>query len=225
MAIEKLSTSNNLPLDTCGTVLVYTGTFAPVHLGHADAMSAAAAVLHERDERIDMAVFVPKHDKSLQVKLGDMASVWDFDARVSLFTQRDLSLAQNASVYVDDITGRDSYETTIGEAALDTITGLGVAASRAVFVVGSDRGDTAKTLLNTNRVICVRRPEHMEVIDEDAARYPWLQAAIDEDRYIITGPQDPSLVVSSTAIRAGEYNGWGDTVYEANSKTTTKKYE
>lgn len=208
MAIERLSQAESIPVTQDGVILVYTGTFAPVHLGHADAMSAAATELRIRGEAIDLAMFVPKHDKSLQTKLGTDASEWSFDNRVNFFIGHESPLGHDIPTYVDDITGRDTYNDTIGKEALNTVSKLGMAASRAVLVVGSDRGDTAKSLLETNRVICVRRPQYMTTIDSDARNHPWLQSAIEEGRYIITEPRDPSIIVSSTAIRAGTENGW-----------------
>lgn len=209
MAIERLSHASSLPRDNEGVILMYAGTFAPVHPGHADVMSAAATALIDRGEAIDMAIFVPKHDASLHSKLGDDAKTWDFNNRIDAFAGHESPLGDTVPTYVDDITGRVTYEGTIGDEALSTVSRLGMAAARGVLVMGSDRGDTAKTLISTNRIVCVRRPNYEDAIDKSAAKHPWLQEAIRDGRYIITNQQDPSLVISSTAIRAGAENGWG----------------
>lgn len=202
MTVECLSQAANFPVDGNGVVLVYTGTFAPIHAGHVDAMKAAASTLHDRDKEVDAAIFVPKHDLSLKAKLGGVAHQWSFENRVSTIVTCVPTLESMPPLYVDDITGRDTYHDTVGSEALRTMTQLGVAAARAVMVVGSDRIDTAKTLLPSNTVICVRRPRYMNEIEQGAAKHPWLREAIASGAYIITDPEDATIVTSSSQIRA-----------------------
>lgn len=202
MTIERLSRAANLPCDGNGAILVYTGSFAPIHAGHVDTMKAAASALHEQCEEVDAAIFVPKHDLSLKTKLGGTANRWGFENRVGSLAAYVPTLESIPSVYVDDITGRDTYRDTVGSEALRTIAQLGVATTRAVMVVGSDRIDTAETLLPSNAVICVRRPRYMNEVEEGVAKHTWLREAIASGRYIITDPEDSTIVTSSSHIRA-----------------------
>jgi nicotinic acid mononucleotide adenylyltransferase len=197
MKVERLSEAGELPSKD-GATLVMVGSFAPVHPGHFDAMSSAKRKLQSIGEKVDAAIFAPNSDSYVSLKLNDIKGEWNFANRVAEFLAHD---SLGVPTYVDDITGSRAPERTISEEVIDTISRrLGITACRSVLVVGSDQVASMRPHLETNRAICVLRPQfedHLKINIEEE----WLRQAIAEGTYMVTTQEDPELVISSTAIR------------------------
>lgn len=198
MSIERLSYSCGLE-ETGGSTLVMVGSFAPVHYGHLDVMKSAERAVNNHVGRVNAAVFAPNSDSYVSIKLNDTLGEWSFDRRIAEFGAIRSTL--DAPMFVDDISGLTPPEKSISEEVIKTVSQrLGVLACQAILVVGSDQIASMRPHLETNRAVCVVRPNYEEHVQE-AMRESWLQEAVSKGRYIFTSQEDPDLVISSTAIR------------------------
>lgn len=199
MSILRLSTTEKLEPGQ-GTALIMVGSFAPVHEGHFDAMMSAERTMIAKGEDISTLVFAPNSDSYVSTKLNDTDGSWNFQRRISEFMKFDFQF--RASAYVDDMTGMTPPEKSISEEVIDTVERqLGIQASKAVLVVGSDQVASMRPHLETNRAICVIRPGHINKVlyhsNED-----WFKEAVNQGRYILTERQNRVKDINSTEIRA-----------------------
>lgn len=182
--------------DNDGSTLLMVGSFAPVHAGHIDAMASAERALLRNGEQVKSAVFTPNSDSYVLKKVDDDGSHWSFDRRVAEFSR--IAYTLNTLAYVDDITGVHSPERSITKEAIDTIIrNLGAKACKIAIVVGSDQIASMEPYIESNNVVCVKRPgSPMPVMQ------PWLRRAIESGQCTITDRELRERDINSTSIRA-----------------------
>lgn len=199
MSLIHLSTIENFEQGQ-GSALVMVGSFAPVHEGHFDAIMSAERAMIAKGEDVSALVFAPNSDSYVSTKLKDTDGDWNFQRRISEFMKFDFQF--KAPAFIDDITGRNPPERSISEETITTIEQrLGIQASKALLVVGSDQVASMKPHLEANRAVCVIRPGSigsvLEYSNED-----WFSEAVRQDRYILTERNNRVTDISSTKIRA-----------------------
>lgn len=198
MPIHRLS-ENDAAISNQGNVLMMVGSFAPVHIGHIDAMESAEKALYIGGECVSSSVFVPNSDSYVSVKLNDTAGTWNFSRRVNEFGVYEPRMRSPS--FVDDITGLTPPERSISEEAISTaVLKLGIEACRVMLVVGSDQVDSMRPHLDSNRAICIVRPGSENEI-RDRLEEKWFRDAVGDRRYMLARRRIASRDISSTQIR------------------------
>lgn len=207
--------SNNAPVSVLsetdsssfgeGVFLLMVGSYAPAHIGHVAAMTAARVALTERNQKVAGMIYVPNGDSYVSVKIHDTHGVWSFGRRVEVL--REMVADNQAPVIVDDIsgstpTGRLSItRTAIASAASK----LDISDDRFAVVVGSDQAASMEPYVVTNKAICVVRPGAVAQI-LNLFREEWFYRAVATGRYIFTERANPYEDISSSAIRQAAQN-------------------
>ena len=188
------------PQETEGNAVVMVGTFAPVHEGHLDAIRAASSALTDRGLVVGSAVLTPNSSEYVQRKLPDDHQTWTFERRVRAILDHEPH--PSIPTYVDTISGPAAGTEQINRFVPQTVQQyLGHAASEIYLVVGSDQLPSMEAHLeHGNRAVCVLRPGNMEEVERQR-KLPWVEAAVEEGRFIITGRPNMENDISSTAIR------------------------
>lgn len=196
--IKKLSSAQEAS-NSNSSALIMVGSFAPLHPGHIDAMESAERVILRLDGSLAGLVYAPNSDSYVSLKLNDKVGEWNFERRVSEFTDKESGLLTPS--YVDDVTGISPPERTISEEVISTVSRqLGIRACNAILIVGSDQIHSMKAHIDENRAVCVVRPGYLSAIDEHKSQ-KWFRKAIKSDRLIITEHRDMVSQLSSTSIR------------------------
>ncbi len=200
--IRKLSTIESTP-PHAGSAVVMVGSFAPIHLGHFDAIRAAGNAIQERGIQVDNVVLSPNSDEYLERKLKGEKHDWTYDRRVSRIASGELPI-EGITTYVDDVSGRIVGLNEINRQVPYTLHHLlGLAAEQLYFVTGSDQIRSMEAYLSdpARRAICVLRPDGGLNAAHRELGLPWARQAIDEGRYIVTEREDMENDISSSAIR------------------------
>jgi nicotinic acid mononucleotide adenylyltransferase len=185
-----------------GNAVIMIGSFAPIHKGHFDAVHAASAALTDRGASVESLILTPNSAEYVQRKLPEYHEEWTYERRV----QEILDQAPHPHIptYVDDVSGRIKHEQIIlnSRVPLTVRRHLGFKAQQLYLVVGSDQLLSLESHLSveTNRAICVLRPNNLDEMQE-RLELPWVAAAVESERFIITEREDMENDVSSTAIR------------------------
>ena len=121
-----------------GAILIMVGSFAPPHVGHIAAMTAAYSALEALGQKIAGMVYVPNTDSYVSVKVEDTRGIWRFSRRVNLLLE---VLAESpVPTFVDDISGSSGpIRSSITEEAMGVAADkLYINSNRLIIVVGSD---------------------------------------------------------------------------------------
>lgn len=198
--IIRLSTLDS-PQTRPESAVVMVGSFAPVHRGHFDAISAASDALINTGERVGSIVLTPNSATYVRHKLPEYHKIWTYEQRVQEI------LTHNAHpiipTYVDDISGGQVDLEQINHRIPHTMRRyLGITASRTHLVVGSDQLLSIESHMadTESRAICVLRPGHLGSLVTQL-HHDWAKKALEGGRLIITDREDMETDISSTTVR------------------------
>ncbi len=188
-----------------GVVLIMVGSFAPAHVGHVAAMTAATAAIERSDQRMAGVVYVPNGDSYVSFKIHDSCRVWNFERRIELLMELVPSL--EVPTFVDDISGSTPIvDKSITKTAITTASErLGVNPDRFVVVVGSDQAASVEPYVTTNQAVCVVRPGAVAAL-LNLLKEEWFRRAAASGQYLFTERDNPYEDISSTQIRSAAQN-------------------
>jgi nicotinic acid mononucleotide adenylyltransferase len=176
------------------------GSYAPAHIGHIAAMTAAVSALEASGEKVAASIYVPNADAYVSFKVRDTNGIWSFDRRIDLL----LGLVPGSVVptFVDDISGSTPVvDTSITATAISNASArLQIDSKRFVIVVGSDQVASMEPHVAANKAICVVRPGAVAPI-LNMFRQQWFYQAVASGRYIFTERDNPFEDISSTTLR------------------------
>lgn len=184
-----------------GSAVVMTGSYAPIHRGHFDAMRAATLALVNRGVPVESLVITPNSAEYVANKLPEDHKTWTYERRI-----REILKAEphpDMPTYVDDVSGRLAKHEWINDYVPEVIKRhLGFRAQQLYMVAGSDQLLSMESHLRNgvNKAVCVLRPGSLERVQENLA-VPWVAEAVESGRFVITEREDMENDISSTDIR------------------------
>ena len=184
-----------------GVAVVMVGSFAPVHKGHFDAVHAASTALAGQGNLVESVVLTPNSAEYVERKLPEDHGEWTYERRIHEILGR--SPHPHIPTYVDDVSGRLArHEQINGYVPVTMRRYLGFTACQTYLVVGSDQLLSMESHLENerNRAVCVLRPGSLDYA-RDRLDLPWIAAAVEEGRFVITERENMKTDISSTAVR------------------------
>lgn len=188
-----------------GVFLLMVGSYAPAHVGHVAAMTAARIALTERGQKVAGMIYVPNGDSYVSFKIHDTHGVWNFERRVEVL--REMTEDKRAPVIIDDISGSTPLDrlSITRTAMASAASKLGISEDRFVVVTGSDQAASMEPYVTTNQAVCVVRLGAVAAI-LNLFQEEWFYRAVASGRYLFTERDNPYEDISSTAIRQAAQN-------------------
>lgn len=183
---------------------VTVGSYAPVHQGHVDMVTAGVNAFLNRGYDVSCAVFSPNRDKHVSTKYQTEYPELDmsFNTRIKLM-QEFLPgiLPNNVRVVIDDVSGQNeskplAFTQTITSALQQT----GLKAKNIGIILGSDNVRSLESHVSRHNTVCVTRPGYNEQLYAILHR-KWVTKALIEGQLIITDRPEGAVTISSTEIR------------------------